>query len=355
MQANPVSRHFLPPLGPTTERITTLVVLSILGLLWIYVVFRTKTYDWLLISGWASLVLGIALIRSIPDRLDQTLERLADRAVLAAGNEQLDDFRREVEEKVAHYWAPWGGVVVATAIAVAFLWAFTFEQLLSRMLLLSAEVTGGYLAGCYLGRLSCYGTLGVMLKVRNMKLHVIPGHLDGVAGWKPVGDFFFYQAMVVGIPAAFLAVWLLLIPLPQFHMRYHHWQEPYLALLVAAVCFEVLAFILPLWTFHREMLQQKRAFLRNADHLSHRIAEIQQQIVQTESEDHLVGLKTKLADMTAYARTLEELPVWPVSNRTKRIFGLNNLGLVIPLLAQYSGLSKEWADFLRGVSAAAGG
>jgi hypothetical protein len=54
------------------------------------------------------------------------------------------------------------------------------------LLFAATETLGGYIAGCYLGRLACYGTLGVRLFHEGFPLRVIAGHLDGAGGLRPV-------------------------------------------------------------------------------------------------------------------------------------------------------------------------
>ena len=85
-----------------------------------------------------------------------------------------------------------------------------------------------------------------------------PGHIDKAAGLKPVGDFFFYQALIAGIPAVFLAAWLIVIPLEG--PRYEPWRRPYMSLLVLGIAFELFAFFVPMLWFHNEMTERKRGF-----------------------------------------------------------------------------------------------
>jgi hypothetical protein len=80
--------------------------------------------------------------------------------------------------------------------------------------------------------------------------------------------------------------------------RYQDWRRPYLGLLVIALAFEILAFLVPLWSFHREMQKQKIDFLKNADKLSRKIAEIQVQLAGPMSAEQRNVLKDQVAYMT---------------------------------------------------------
>jgi hypothetical protein len=189
--------------------------------------------------------------------------------------------------------------------------------------------------------------LGFLIGEANIRLRVIPGHPDAVAGLKPVGNFYFRQAMVVGIPAIFLAVWLVLIPLPYFQ-SYAGWQKSYRGLLVLAIIFEALSFMVPLWWFHGEMSKQKRILLKEADELSAEIAQIQRNLVEAQSIDEMKAFKEKLEEKTARYLVIEQLPVWPIDLKTKRLFSISNIALVVPLVSEYAGLSKPWAEFVKG-------
>jgi hypothetical protein len=328
------------------QRFTIAIAGLTLALLWINAIWK-GIWDWLLISGWFALITGLLLAHNVPDKLEHMLDRLANREALAVTPEQLHSFKQELETRVQKYWALGGASTVALAILVAFAFAFPGRQVYFKIPLILAEMLGGYIAGCYLGRMACYGTLGSWLKSAGIELRVIPGHPDSVGGLKPIGDLYFYQAMVVAIPAMFLAIWLLLIPLPYFHPLYHHWQRAYAGLLALTILFEMLAFLMPLRSFHREMERQKRILLREADKLAPEIAEIQRKLAEDQPADETKALKDSLADKTARYWAIEQLPAWPIDLKTKRLFRLNNVALLLPLIAEYTGLSKQWAEFLK--------
>jgi hypothetical protein len=147
--------------------------------------------------------------------------------------------------------------------------------------------------------------------------------------------------MIAGIPAAFLATWWALIPLKG--TRYAYWRRPYLALLAPAIVLEVLAFLVPMLSFHKTMAAQKREFLREADKLSIAIT----QLAATPAG------KEQLAASTDRYQALEGMPTWPIDARTRRRFRINNLALIIPLVGQALGnteLGKQIADLLKNLT-----
>jgi hypothetical protein len=173
---------------------------------------------------------------------------------------------------------------------------------------------------------------------------VQPSHVDGVAGLKPVGDFYFYQAMVAAIPAIFLAAWWFLFPI--WPRDYSHWEESYLVLLSAAMMAEILAFLIPIWGFHRIMVSAKEKFLKDADRLSVEISELRR---GKESDQHANSkklLSEQIESKTQRYWAIENMPTWPVDIKTKRRFKLNNLLLFIPLLGDIAKRSIDWKHVL---------
>ena len=194
------------------------------------------------------------------------------------------------------------------------------------------ETLGGYVAGQFLGRAVSYGRLGNFLHDEGIELQIQPGHLDGAAGFKPVGDLYFFQAMLVAIPATFLAVWWLIIPLFPHYMR---WRESYIGLLAIMLVVEILAFLLPIWSFHNEMQKQKEELLKDADGLSHSIVELQSKLVTIQSDQELRELKDRLSLMTERYWSIEKMPTWPVDIKVQRKFTISNAGLFLPLAIRF--------------------
>jgi hypothetical protein len=369
-------RVFVPPLGRKAQPFVVAVPALALACMSLYVWSIEGHRDWLLLSGWFALMIGLLLAHSIPDKLDHMLDRLATRGVLVippepersngpnlggaeralAGDrlspQQLESLKTAFEEKAVTYWSPLAGILIGMALAAAFVLAFTDEELSSRIPLLVVEIFSGFVSGCYLGRMACYGKLGHFLrcsKEPSVRMTLIVGHPDGVGGLSPVGSFFFRQAVIVGIPAAFLAIWLLLIPLPQFRPLYQQWLRSYELLLLLAIAIEVVSFFVPLWSFHQVMVKQKTEYLLKADELSKEIADLQHQLAHAMAAEEEKCLKERLENKRNLYWAIEKLPVWPVNVRTGRLFTLNNFALAFPLISQYTGLSEQWAEFVKGI------
>ncbi len=295
-------------------------------------------WDWMLLSGLATLAVGVQIARGVRGRLDQTIGRLMDRGVVTFDAHSRTTFERALDKR-APLWALRSGLIVAVAIGAAFVLAFGPRLLLEpeRLLLMLLEMALGFGAGRYLGNMVAFGSLGWLLRVRHVLIVVRPGHVDGAAGLRPIGDFYLFQAALTALPAVFLAVWLLLIPVWPYH-PYGQWREAYLGLLPVALAFEVSAFLVPMSVFHQEMAGQKQLHQKTADIRSREIADIQSELATCEDEQRRTSLKDQLASKTQQYRDIESMPTWPVDVQMWRRFTFSNLALALPLISEYLGL-----------------
>lgn len=309
-------------------------------------------WDMLLLSGFATLAVGLVLARSGPRRLERMLERLVRRGVLITV-EPLSDIKTDLEQKT-RVWRTAGAVIVATCVLISFLTLITMNWRTPRagsLLRLGLfETAWAYVVGGYLGSMAANGKVGWYLKRKSASVWVSPGHIDGAAGLKPFGDFCLYQAMVVAIPGVFLAVWTFLIPAwPELTMRqrYIQWMHPYMALLAATLVIEVMAFLIPMWWFHREMRDQKDQLLVQADELSSAIARIRTQLAGLRTSAERKELDEQLSFITKQYWDIEHMPTWPVDVSTIRKFTFRNAALIMPLIAEVSGLHENWVKLLQ--------
>lgn len=352
----------VPSCGERCQRYTLALLVLILVIYSLFELYRVGSdlvnWDLLIISGVFAFLVGLWLARTIPDKFQSTLDRLADRGVLIGtkGKTPKDDLEnlKSTLDRRAEIWARAVAVVLAVAMMAAYLVAYREGFTVVRIFVATAEVIGAYIAGTLLGRMACFGQFGWILGKQAIEIKVVPGHVDGAAGLKPVGDFYFFQAMVAAIPAVYLAAWWVLIPFTPQH-DYDVWREPYLGLLMIAIGLEVLAFFVPLWSFHKQMKNKKQELFKEADELSARMNDIQRKIIDLESYEEKKALRDHVSEIADQYWTIEKMPTWPVDVRTRRRFGLNNFLLLLPLVGNFIGTTEAWQAFVNIITTFIGG
>jgi hypothetical protein len=199
---------------------------------------------------------------------------------------------------------------------------------------------GGFLVGRVLGSMLAYGLISRSVSAAKLTLNAVPGHVDGAAGLKPLGDFYLRQAILLALPAAFLLSWSLILLIPSWDERYSGWREWYLGLLVIAIGVEIAAFVAPLWRVHRTMQDQKREALVKADSLlAPQIERAREELEQDLDNERRAAVRDQLEQLTASYQAREEMPTWPVDSTVRRRLTLGNLALIIPLVSQIAALT----------------
>jgi len=250
-----------------------------------------------------------------------------------------ETFDKQSEER-AQKWTLFGGPAVAAIILAAWILALgspaRFVLSDPRVLF---ECLCGWVAGERLGRMVAYGVSWRPAKCDGASWRLVPGHPDGAGGFRPIGDFFFYQSVIAGIPAIYLATWWWFIPLMPI---YESWRSPYLGLLLVAIAFEVMAFILPMRSIHMLMREQKTWLLAQADELSRTIESLQQRLRRPESAPERQQIKDSIADMTEEYQRIEQVPTWPIDSSIRRRFSLSNVALFLPFVGYAVGGTTVW-------------
>jgi hypothetical protein len=319
-----------------------------------FVLPRTGTsLDWFDISAILALVGGFGMAMSIPWRSQRVLTQLADRRVLQLSGEKLEGVQRDLRTRAARAARRGmliGGIAILSPIALfvppgvavllddvhtndAFGVALTIGELAISVLV---TLLVGLLAGYYLGYAISVGGWAARLRTHGVTLQVRPGHPDGAAGWGPLGDLYLFEALMLTIAALYYGVWSYLIAAHNgyAYANFRNLQTPYFVFFLVILAGEVLAFLAPVWSFHTDMRRQKLALARETDALSDRILTVQARAVETDDPQEASRLSQQLATMTSLYTARVEMPTWPFNTGVTVRFGLANLGLLLPLVAQ---------------------
>jgi hypothetical protein len=327
------SRYLLYAIG--------LLVLAVCYMQYQRVGWDWTSWDFMLISGLLAFILALYLARTIPGRMTQTLDRLTKRGVFELSDQALVTFQSKVEDRTEQY-AKVGAFVVGLAILGSFLVAYR-AYIVREIPLTILELFLGAIAGYYIGQMIAYGTLGQLAQDEKVSIVAKHGHIDRAAGLKPIGDFYFFQAMVVAIPCLYIAIWWFIIPLFSHYML---WRNPYLGLLAIGMTFEILSFFVPMWVFHQIMQAQKIKYLTEADELSKSIVELESRILHVSNPGEINDLQKQLDLQKEKYWEIEQMPTWPVDAQTRRRFTINNLLLFLPFFTDFIRTSQPWKKFL---------
>lgn len=303
-------------------------------------------YDPLFLSGCLVVIAGLWLARSQSERFREMLVRLADRGALESDGqrierERLDSMHTAVQER-AERWAWYAGAALALVIASSFIAANGIQG--NVVVALGGPLVGaagGLLVGRKIGHMIACSFVQRSLAAHKISFRTKPGHIDGAAGLKPLGDYYLYQALLLAIPAAFLLSWSLIFLNDAWDRYYGGWRESYLWLLALAIAIELAAFVAPLWRVHEEMRTQKRHAIERADRdLGPGIAAARETLEQDLDNDRRTAVRDQLEQLTSSYRDIEAMPTWPLDRKLRRQLTLTNVALIVPLVGQVADLGR---------------
>jgi hypothetical protein len=235
-------------------------------------------WDYMLISGFLAFLVAIWLATSITRRLDEAIERLRlnNALIIDAGGVARLKAHMAAQGKSVQVWS---GILIGLIVFGSFVWVFapyvgpiwtawragTLPEggvaLLELSIFTLISALCAALAGLFFGRLTHYGTLASVLSADGSGLRIVPGHQDGAAGLKPIGDFYLYQALLLAIPILWLGLWWAWIipnykdvvcPLTgQPQMLFREWQGPYFVQWLVVLLYFQFAFVRPVLTLRR--------------------------------------------------------------------------------------------------------
>ena len=322
--------------------ISRLNLLLVLLLIWYcYLSYRDDGFDiskWdmMFISGVLVFIIAAYMSQTLPSKMHQTITRLAARRSLKLSDDVLKDLTTKIIIRSNHFSSIFS-IIVALVIFIIFLMAGERAEtdiLRDKLGLTIFEVFLGFVAGHYVGQMVAFGTLGNMLIAEKIDVLATPGHIDQAAGLKPIGTFYFFQAMILALPCLFLAVWWYVIPIYplSYPLSYEPWRDSYLLLLIVALFLEILSFVLPMWVFHSIMRRQKNKYLQEADSLSEEIIKLEEDILNTSDSKSVQDIQRHLDFLREKYWQIENMPTWPVDASIRRKFTVNNALLFTPFL-----------------------
>ena len=295
-------------------------------------------WDLLPISALAAIIIFLQFMRQIPEKMNKMLDFLFDRRALEATEEKVDSLKKTITAR-AEMWSRWVGLIVSFIILTVYLVVYWGQLSVIKIAVTLVATLIGYIGGNFFGQMACYGQLSRLLTKASIRINVVPGHADRAGGLERIGDFYFFQALVLAIPAAFLAIWWLVIPIME---RYQGWRDACLGLFILAIVLEFLSFIVPLWAFHKEMKKQRDALIRKADRSCPKINVLMDKLTTKPLPEAKEVLREDWEDMRNFYECINNMSTWPLDDTKRKYFSLGNLTLLAPVIFSWVQKTEIW-------------
>ncbi|MDN4475542.1 hypothetical protein QQX09_06715 [Demequina sp. SYSU T00192] len=299
-------------------------------------------WDWLLVTGAILFAVLFPVSAALPERAATCVKRLAAGGALQDQRGAAPEAEAIVERLngSARGWARAGATVAATLMTVAWIWSGRITPVNVGLFVL--ELLGATLAGLFLGRAIGYGRLGRSLAAQGVTIKARPGHPDGAAGLRPVGELFLFSASIFAAIAIYLGIW----PLTDlFEQRYEAWRGPYAVLLVTVVAFSFLTFLLPFGWFHERMREQRRDAVARADHAASEALAMRDASRAAGDDETRRLLDERFEDVARQFHEAQAMPTWPFDTRIRKRFTMNQVLAVLPLALKALSLDDTWTTF----------
>lgn len=159
-------------------------------------------------------------------------------------------------------------------------------------------------------------------------------HPDHGGGLRPLCDICLTNALILTVPATYLAGWLIVIPaFGATHNRYALYVQYYESLLAFVFGLAVLAFALPLYAVHSGMLRQKTKLREPLYDLGRQIDALSRDSLkeaQAGEVNDLRDLRKQQKSLKQLYQATSDVPSWPFDQAILRKFGIAQ---IIPVLS----------------------
>ena len=305
-------------------------------------------------TGLLTVIIAFVIFQVFARRIPYAFSRLADREVIQAADwPRFAEFQRATTRLLNDPLGLVPGVVFAVFALARFpVVAGGIDRFLGvgpRSLgsagpLMLLDMLGEALLGFALG-LVLWRMVIVAFRVRALgdrfELHLKLNHPDQCGGFRPLGDLCLWNALLVTVPAIYLAAWVVIGPrMPIYGTTYVGLHTTFLVVLAVLA---PLTFIAPLWTVHGEMVRESGRLRAEVDHVGQQIDRLSRELLERSAsmtaEDAAAMAQDLEIRQANYKRT-ERIPTWPIDLGLALRFGSSQL---LPLLS-LTGLSKPIVD-----------
>jgi len=304
-------------------------------------------------TGLLTVVIAFVVFQVFARRIPDSFARLAAREVVqAADRARFADFQRTTTRLLNDPLGLVPGVVFALFALARFpVVAGGIDRFLgngprsigSAGVLMLLDMFGEALLGLALG-LVLWRMLIVALRMHELgnrfDLHLKLNHPDRCGGFRPLGDLCLWNALLVTVPAIYLAAWIVLAPRTPYGTTYVGLHTTFLAVLAVLA---PITFIAPLWSVHGEMLRESARLRAEVDQVGQQIDRLSRELLERSeqmSADEAAATAHDLEIRQANYKRTEQIPTWPIDVSLALRFSTSQL---IPLLS-LTGLGKPIVD-----------
>lgn len=290
-------------------------------------------WDFMAFSGILTFLIALNFTFPLSQQFETTIRRLTERGVLFftnPGREQFVEMLQSSASQSSKIGSLFMGLMMVFAYPMTIRKGLNLNEAFLGYFEIIVVVWGGIIAGSFLGKMIEYGQLYRRLKKHSVQIKVNPEHLDKVCGMKPVGEFYYFQAHILAIPAAYLLFWWVAFPL--WPRDYSHWEQAHIWLMGFTIIATLLSFALPVRLFNRYLAAERKNLLNETDSISHKIQQLQVRYEYDSPSSNKSNISDQIKSLTDRYWAIENMSVWPVDIRIRRKFKITNLLLLFTLL-----------------------
>jgi len=220
-------------------------------------------------------------------------------------------------------------------LTIGGIWAANSTEV-GKLYLVVGALLGIWLVSARFGWAVATGVFALRLDRLGISITVTPGASDRAAGLRMLGDFYFFQALFVLVPALFMSFWMIAVEaewaiasgywhceLPRFdcdpHQRVGTWTSQFLAL----IAFDILVIfnpsvLLPGWLIGRKMKAATRTHVEPVvRRLEGEICDLRSQVFPSDREDQeadhsRLGLFEEITRRATQLDRYRSTPTWPM-------------------------------------------
>jgi hypothetical protein len=297
--------------------------------------------NWQNITVTLAIIGGLYLAGQIDDRLRKALEELWLQGTLNYTTNPIHGLQQRILERhrrremlsallflamMLVVYAPFYRLIAGALLDAGAGPEAKRETVLLLVLPIILGLVVSVIVGAFFGRLATYGLAASVLADPGTRLTIRPTHFDGANGFRPLGDFYLYQAVLTAVPLLWLAAWAYFYPPYAAYQQavcgipaipWFTWQA-YAQWLVVA-CFAYVGFVRPVLALRRRLSAARAELIaERLPALEFQIAGLRQRLEEPFSEGARSSFEARMQELAREHWAIRNMRVWPMDAGTLR-------------------------------------